>query len=163
MRSGSDSSDSDSEELRAIQGILKNKKKEEKKDKQAVLSAEILFAIGGVTYRTLADSGRSSTLASKTVSKAGTKVGKSKFIRWSTQAGEFETSKSFRLDNATLPQFTTNRTFECVVHCFEKQDGDPYNVILGQDVMGQLGLDLCFGLKEFWWGDLRVSMVPRGH
>ena len=29
--------------------------------------------------------------------------------------------------------------------------------------MRQIGFDLCFGFGGFWWGDLRVSMVPRGH
>ena len=49
------------------------------------------------------------------------------------------------------------------MHCFEKQESNPHGVNLGQDVMDQIGLDLCFGLGEFWWGDLWVSMVLRGH
>ena len=126
----------------------------ERNKKKVVPSTEILFAIRSITYQALADSGTSSTLANKEVSKAGVKIGKSKAVKWSTQAGKFETSKSFRLEGATLPQFTTNRTFNCVVHRFDKQDNDPYGMILGQDVMGQLGLDLCFGTGEFRWGNL---------
>ena len=161
--SSSSSSESESEESRAIRGILRKSDNQPKSKKTNVPSAEILFAVDGKVYRALADSGTSASLASKEVSRAGKKVGKSKSVSWSTQAGEFKTNKSFQLCGATLPQFTSNRTFNCVVHRFEKRDGDPYDVILGRDVMGQLGLDLCFGAGEFRWGDLRVSMVPRGH
>ena len=101
-----------------------------------------MFKVGRVTYCTHADSGTLSMLASKKVTKAGSKVGNSQAVKWSTQVGGFETSKCYRLKKAVLLQFTSNMTFGCTVHQFEKKESDLYNIILGKDVMDQLGLDL---------------------
>ena len=49
------------------------------------------------------------------------------------------------------------------MHRFEKRDDDKYDVIIGRDVMGQIGLNLLFGTNEFQWGEIKIPMIPRGH
>jgi hypothetical protein len=45
---------------------------------------------------------------------------------------------------------------------FEKSSKDTYDLILGRDILTDLGFNIFYENK-FMWHDIQVDMVPRGH
>ena len=127
-----------------------------------VVRAELLAHFKEKTFLALADSGTSAILASSKVTSDRSKTSKSCKVQWDTQAGTFITKRQYRLNGVRLPQFTPNRNFSCAVHHFKKAERDTYDLIFCRDLMQEIGLNLLFGLRQFKWGDIRVSMVDKG-
>jgi hypothetical protein len=135
-------------------------------------SAEIIITIpkdkGGKQYKTylgLVDTGTSSSLINrdivkdttfeKTLSKIGT--------LWVTQAGTFETEGQVRVENYFLPQFTNKRKISSDFHVFTKNAKDTYDLILGRDILTNIGFNILYESNKFMWHDMQVDMVSRGH
>jgi hypothetical protein len=135
------------------------------------VSAEVLIAIpiskGSkkyITYLALLDTGCSSSLIdaaivdetfNATLSKTKTK--------WTTQAGTFEMRGTVKMEQYIFPQFTNRRKVDSQFHMFWKCAEDTYDVIIGRDILLEIGLTICYNKVKFIWDDIQVDMVPRGH
>ena len=80
------------------------------------LSAEILVAVGGLTYHGLSDSSTSGTLTRSDFVKSREKLKKNEENNWQTQAGRFSTKYTYLMSDMTLPQFTSNRKLNFTVN-----------------------------------------------
>jgi hypothetical protein len=140
-------------------------------DKQTP-SSEILVAIprdkGSKKYKTflgLTDTGSSSSLLNKNIVEFTSFAIESstKKILWDTQAGSFKTNSSAMLENYFLPEFTTQRKVTSKFHLFNKIKEDGYDIIIGRDILKNMGLQIHYETESFVWDDIKVKMVPRKH
>jgi hypothetical protein len=121
-------------------------------------SSEILVIIprdkGSKKYKTflgLIDSGSSSSLLSKAVveNTSFTIEQTSKKTLWDTQAGSFKTNSFVLLERYFLPQFTTQRKITNTFHLFDKLKEDGYDVIIGRDILKDMGLQIYYDTESF--------------
>ena len=138
--------------------------------KKKAKSAEILLAIpdgvGSNKHKlllALADTGTSSSLASSTVVGPRSKKKKKVEASYQTQVGVFHTEQEAEVDNVRLPQFTTKRSFRATFNLFTPSNDTKYDIIIGRDIMQELGLDVLNSSRTFRWGEIEVPMVERGY
>lgn len=116
-------------------------------------------------YLGLVDTGTFSSLINKEVvefSSFGMKL--SKFgIKWTAQAGSFETDGVVTIENYFSPQFTNKRKISSDFHMFQKHSKDTYDLILDRDILTKIGFNILYDTNKFMWQDIQVDMVPRGH
>jgi hypothetical protein len=46
---------------------------------------------------------------------------------------------------------------------FEKSRKDAYDLIIGRNILSEIGLNILYDTHQFEWNDIKVNMVPRGH
>ena len=115
-----------------------------------------------IQCKALIDTGSSSTLINNVqkLREAGFPLKKGPPITWNTKGGSFTTNKTVGI-TCNFPDFTRHRvvTFEASVD--ERAQGlNKYDVILGRDVLAQLGLKIDFAAESIDWDDMRLSLRP---
>jgi hypothetical protein len=46
---------------------------------------------------------------------------------------------------------------------FKKRSNDKYDLILGRDLLQDIGLDIHYSSSNFTWDNISVTMVPSGY
>jgi hypothetical protein len=46
---------------------------------------------------------------------------------------------------------------------FQKRKGDTNDIIIGRDILLEIGMTICYNTVKFIWDEIKVDMVPRGH
>jgi len=107
--------------------------------------------------RILLDSGCGATLINESLIK-NLKTTKDKTTKWTTKAGKFSTSSKCNV-TFTLPAFHEHRevTWNCYVDqtC---QKSCKYDMIIGRDLMHEIGMDILFSKAEMVWDNASVPM-----
>jgi hypothetical protein len=76
---------------------------------------------------------------------------------WETKGGTFHTTKRCKT-SFVLPEFFRNRAIDWDLHVDSTSGPHRYDMILGRDVMSELGLNLNFGEMTMTWDDSTISM-----
>ena len=106
----------------------------------------------------LLDSGCGGTLINKQFTKK-LKTTKSKKTKWRTKSGNFKTDKLCKV-SLTLPALFENREIEWDCYVDESDpDSCLYDMIIGRDLMIELGIDICFSTAEIKWDNASIPMV----
>jgi hypothetical protein len=73
--------------------------------------------------------------------------------------GGIYTTKHKALVEFTLPEFSTNKTISCVCHVDESADPHltHYDMIIGDELLKELGIDLRFIPQQFQQSDGKQS------
>ena len=105
----------------------------------------------------LLDSGCAATLINHSAVKT-LKTSKEKTTNWSTKGGNFSTSGKC-LANITLPALHENQviTWNCYVDTSDPKSCN-YDLIIGRDLMIEVGIDLCFSTAEIKWDGSSTPM-----
>ena len=115
--------------------------------------------------RALLDSGTSSTiLLRKHIKNSSPSTCKnSKPTTWSTMGGEFITDSTYTVEFA-LPEFSTDKTITWVVHVDERTDPtvSKYDMIIGSDLLSELGIILDYSDAVITWEHVTVPMKNYG-
>jgi hypothetical protein len=114
--------------------------------------------------RALLDSGSSgSIILRKHVPKRLLKYHSKKPHKWNTMAGQFKTNRQ-ALINFKMPEFHKHRTVEYDFHVDEHTNADEalYDMIIGADLMDELGIDLLFSENVVKWEGVFTPMKPMG-
>ena len=101
-----------------------------------------------VTIKALLDSGASSTLISHEYAKKLKLRQKTSKAQWTTPAGTFKTTGSAR-GQFILPELHDNRMIEWDMHVAPSLG--TYDMIIGRDVLEDLGIDIRFSSKTIEW------------
>jgi hypothetical protein len=107
--------------------------------------------------RVLLDSGCSATLINHSLI-GKLKTTKVKETKWTTKSGSFKTDKKCKV-TFTLPAFHEHRkiNWNCYV-----DNSDPgtcnYDLIIGRDLMHEIGIDICFSKAEIIWDNASIPM-----
>ena len=107
--------------------------------------------------RILLDSGCAATLINQSL--IGTlKVTKENKTKWTTKAGQFSTHRKCEI-TFTLPVFHKHReiTWNCYVD-ESPSNTSIYDLIIGRDLMHEIGLDICFSTAEIIWDNASIPM-----
>ena len=153
---------SNSEEcLASTAEILRPKKKAKQEDLSTVTLGYINLKPTKKSLqqrlRVLFDSGCSATLINKKFVKRWKKVVKST-VKWSTKAGDFKTTRKCDIE-FTLPAFHENRVISCSAYVDESPYKEShYDMIIGRDLMHELGINLLFGTAQISWDNATVNM-----
>jgi hypothetical protein len=75
----------------------------------------------------------------------------------------FETKGTVQVENYIFPQFTNKKKINSTFHMFQKCQEDTYDVIIGRDILLEIGITLCYNTVKSIWDKIKVDMVPRGH
>lgn len=105
----------------------------------------------------LLDSGCGATLINKRL-VADLDCTKNKKTKWTTKAGKFKTSRRCEVP-FTLPAFHEHReiSWECYVD-ESPSNSCQYDMIIGRDLMHELGMDILFSTAEMVWDNASVPM-----
>jgi len=126
------------------------------------LILQLLGEKKAVNCRALIDTGTSRTIVDgwDKLDQAGIKLTSEKAVSWETKEGSFRTEDQAELV-CTLPQFSLHRIITIKAHV-DKRFAIPqskYDVIIGRDVLSQLGFKIDFAEPPtFEWDDMRVQM-----
>ena len=107
--------------------------------------------------RVLLDSGCGATLINQSL-LGKLKTTKGKTTKWKTKNSTFKTDKKCKV-KFSLPAFHEHRkvSWNCNV-----DETDPafcnYDLIIGRDLMHQLGIDICFSTAEIKWDNASIPM-----
>ena len=107
--------------------------------------------------KVLLDSGCGATLINHSLI-GRLKTTKEKKTKWKTKSGSFNTNKKCNVTFG-LPAFHEHRkiNWNCYV-----DDTDPdlciYDLIIGRDLMHELGIDICFSRAEMIWDNASIPM-----
>ena len=107
-----------------------------------------------VYVKILLDSGASGTLITAKWAKKLRQT-KAKSVQWNTTAGTFVTSSRTKLQ-FKLPEFHEKRVVEYQVHV--TKDLGRYDMIIGRDILEELGIDIKFSNNTMEWDDKVVPM-----
>ena len=129
-----------------------------KKAKSIHLTTEVIVEIEDrngdkVPIKCLLDTGTSATLIlRKFVARGKAKGYKGHATNWNTMGGTFTTKRKALLE-FKLPEFSTNKRVEWVCHVDDTTDSKSaqYDMIIGIDLMTDIGLDICFSAKKIRW------------
>ena len=108
--------------------------------------------------RILLDSGCDGTLINKSfVGKLKT-TKQLKKTKWKTKSGTLSTNTKCKI-NFTLPALHVNRkiTWDCYVDESDPEECN-YDLIIGRDLMLEVGIDLCFSTAEIIWDNASIAM-----
>ena len=107
--------------------------------------------------RILLDSGCGATLINQSL-LGDLKTKKDKKTKWTTKAGKFSTTKKCKVA-FTLPAFHQHR--EIKWDCFVDEsspESSHYDMIIGRDLMHEIGMDIIFSKAEMVWDNASISM-----
>ena len=109
------------------------------------------------TLKALLDSGATGTLVnSKFLTRH--KRHKQKPTKWGTANGTFTTYGKAKV-KFMIPELNDHRLVQTQVH--EVSNDMSYDMIIGQDLMQDLGIDLLNSSGTIKWGDQEIHMQPR--
>jgi hypothetical protein len=77
--------------------------------------------------------------------------------RWTTRAGTF-TTKAICKIKFSLPEFFENRTIDWTEHVDDSKTDQRYDMIIGRDLLEELGMSLDFGQHIVTWDNATVTM-----
>jgi hypothetical protein len=81
---------------------------------------------------------------------------------WSIMGGQFANDKT-GLVSFSRPQFNLKKQISCVFHVDDRsKTSSTYDMINGQDLLGELGIVLNFNNKTVTWDTETISMNDRG-
>ena len=106
----------------------------------------------------LLDSGASATIAYKKAVN-GLKTKNQPDTVWTSAAGRFSTSKTVKTP-LVFPEFSETRIVTARIHTSEQLLGG-YDMIIGRDLLCDLGIVLDFKNQSIIWGDGEIPMKPR--
>ena len=107
--------------------------------------------------RILLDSGCGGTLVNKSFVKKYTKTTTSS-TSWTTKAGTFETNRKVKCQ-FTLPEFHQGKDINWTMFVDESDSRlQSYDMIIGRDLLHELGIDLLFSTGEMKWDQATVPM-----
>ncbi len=136
-----------------------------KNHKTTEIVVEVRFKDGSVhLLRTLLDSGTSATmLLRKHVEPGRISKYKGTPVKWTTLGGVYTTKRKALMD-FRLPEFSLNKTITWSCHVDETTDPKfaQYDMIIGDDLMQELGIDLLYSKQLMIWEDNEVPMKNRG-
>ena len=107
--------------------------------------------------RVLIDSGCGATLVNKSfIEHLAWK--KDKGTKWTTKGGDFKTTRKCRV-SFTLPSFHEHREIHWTCYVDESPvEKCCYNMIIGRDLMHEIGIDILFSKAEIVWDNASVPM-----
>ena len=151
-------------------GIDEEKRNDKKtKKRENTMGAEIILSLPNETkggekiLRGLLDSGTSASLINDTKVPKSVKRRNKMATSWNTKGGKFETFARSLISGLQFPQFTTRRSFEHEFHVFKNEQNEKYDVIIGRDLMQNLGIDIMYSRRTFQWDDIKIPMMPMGY
>ena len=106
--------------------------------------------------RVLLDSGASATLISKSHVKRLLVIPTEKSC-WDTRAGVLTTHGKCEI-KFSLPEFFTNRIIEWPVHVDDCPNSHRYDMIIGRDLLEELGISLDFANHTMTWDNATIHM-----
>ena len=107
--------------------------------------------------RVLLDSGCSGTLVNRSFVKKLAKTTTSK-SNWTTKAGSFSTNRKVTCA-FTMPEFDQGKDITWDMYVDESDYRlNSYDMIIGRDLLHELGIDLLFSKGEMKWGNATVPM-----
>ena len=113
--------------------------------------------------RILLDSGCTSSVINRHFVAKLQKVPLSKPVKWKTKAGTFETKRKASF-NFKLPEFHEGREITTTMHVDESdKDKCSHDMIIGRDLLFELGIDLCFSESEVKWDNATIPMRDPTH
>jgi hypothetical protein len=105
----------------------------------------------------LLDSGFGGSLVNKLFVQKYTKT-KTSFTSWITKAGTFETNRKVKCQ-FTLPDFHQGKDISWTMFVDESDTKlNTYDMIIGRDLLHELGIDLLFSTREMKWDQGTVPM-----
>ena len=108
-------------------------------------------------YRVLLDTGSTASICTSSLAKLGeTSTARKNSRTWETANGTFTTESVAKL-GISLPEFSTKNIIVHTFHVAPKGLLD-YDLIMGVDVMRNVGLVLDFQEKTMSWNDIVVEM-----
>ena len=112
--------------------------------------------------RALADTGASSSIIIEAyTSRHLIKNDDENKTIWSTMGGQFTTDKS-GLVTFSLPEFKLRKQISWVFHVDDRSESSStYDMIIGQDLLGELGIILNFNDKTVTWDTDTIPMKDR--
>ena len=82
---------------------------------------------------------------------------------WDTQYGSFRTEILTKLEEFCLHQFNTDRDITAEFHLFHPKEHTHYKVILGRDVLQEIGLDIRNSMRQFVCDGIEIDMWDMGY
>ena len=79
--------------------------------------------------------------------------------KWLTQCGVFKATAKGMLEKMKLPQFTTKITVTAEMNLFERTKEDPYDFILGRNLLQDIKLDIKSRTRTVAWDEIEIPMV----
>ena len=104
--------------------------------------------------RILLDSGSSATVMCQWLVKR-LKVRKTVETQWKTMAGTVSTAGTAKVE-LSLPEFYEDKLLEWKVHLTPKLGN--YDMIIGRDLLTELGIDIHFSTHTCTWGNSTIPM-----
>ena len=79
---------------------------------------------------------------------------------WTTKSGTFTTTRKCRI-NFTIPSLHKHReiTWNCYIDD-RHSSTSPYDLIIGRDLMHEIGIDIRFSTAEITWDKASIPMQP---
>jgi hypothetical protein len=119
----------------------------------------------GKLLRVLFHSGGSHTVTNRSVLPVGTTTThpvNNGEQNCQTIAGNFRSTETVNLMDCMLPEFDpTKRIYGCKAFVFEQECN--YDVILGRDILRDIGLKMDFETNVVEWMNGQIGMKQRGH
>jgi len=139
-----------------VRGHKQNKRRKTRELKPMVFVQLNTRAAGKpkpVTIRALLDSGGSGTLLTEKYAKKLKLKQSSSQQKWTTPAGELSTSRSAKAE-FIIPELHDNRMITWKVHV--TKDLGAYDMIIGRDILTDLGIDIRFSTETIEWDDSQI-------
>lgn len=144
---------------------LEEKKKQKVEHKTTEIVIELMDRDGKlVPIRALLDTGTTATLVlRKYVAPGKAKSYKGHSTTWKTLGGQFQTNQKCQLQ-MRLPEFDYRKevTWICHVDGTTNPEHALYDMIIGTDMMGAIGMDILFSENSMKWEHMEVPMKNRG-
>ena len=105
----------------------------------------------------LLDSGCGATLINQSLI-GKLKTTKEQKCKWKTKAGNFTTNRKCKI-KFSLPALFENRDIDW--NCYVDESSPTsclYDLIIGRDLMHELGIDICFSTAEIKWDNASIAM-----
>ena len=143
--------------------------RENKKQKVEQKGSEILIEIQPATeqgvpkvVRCLLDTGSSGCILLNEFT-TGYGAVKAETTKWMTKGGIYQTTKKCKLP-FKLVEFDMQTTVNWEFHVDEtsKSESSNYDMIVGRDLLGELGMDICFSTSTIHWRGVSVPMRDYG-
>ena len=103
----------------------------------------------------LLDSGASGSIVSKTIAKKLRLTNEAQCV-WNTAAGLLVTNKKTKLQ-FMLPELSETKLIEWKMHVLN-DDAMNYDIIIGRDILEELGIIIDFKNKQITWDEISTPM-----
>ena len=107
------------------------------------------------TIKVLLDSGASATLISEKWASKLSRLIPNEVTRWTTSAGTFET-KEKAIIQMIFAELHESKTITCNAHIAPNLGA--YDVIVGREILKELGITLCFKNETIEWDEVIIPM-----